>query len=128
MRVTRATDDDLAEIADGAGAWSDPFPAASTWWVVDGDPEHGYAGAEVRGDVLHLTRCYVHADLRGKGVQQRLVRVRMAWGRRQGCVKVATYTWAKNVPSIRALQRTGFLITAAVQDGETIWQTWERAL
>ena len=134
-RITRATEADLLDIVESGRHWTDPMPADSTWWVVDGDPEHGYAGAEVRvtGDVtfhyaLHLTRCYVHADLRGRGLQQRLIRVRLAWGRRQGAAYATTYTHARNVASVRALQRCGFMLASATHtDGET-WQTWGRAL
>ena len=102
--------------------------AASTWWVVGDGPETGYAGAEVRGLTLHLTRCYVAPDARGLRLQRRLTAARQAWGRRHGAIKASTYTWGGNLASIRSLIHCGYLPTRREWDGERSWIWWERAL
>lgn len=127
MRVSRATDDDLAAIAESSKHWTDPLPAGS-WWVLDGDPEHGYAGAEVISDVVRLTRCYVAQSHRGSGAQRRLIRARLTWGRRHGATSASTYTHGDNVASARNLIRCGFLLTRVTSTAEGVWLTWERAL
>lgn len=127
MRVTRATDDDLAEIAESSRHWTDPMPSGA-WWVLDGEAEHGYAGAEVRDGVLHLTRCYVAVSHRGMGGQRALIRARLAWGRRCGATSATTYTHIGNVASARSLQRCGFLLASTSSTPDAVWLTWGRAL
>lgn len=103
-------------------------PGGVVWWVVDGDPSNGYAGARMDGDALVLERAWVAPALRGRGLQGRLVRARVAWGRRQGARRAITYTWGGNVGSMRALVRAGFLPARRSWDGTHSWITFERPL
>lgn len=130
-RITPATLEHLDEIRDldarefrGAN-----YPEGSTFWVVDGDPELGYCAAVIGVDpvrpdgprVVHLTRGYVGEPLRGSGLQGRMIRLRLAWGRRHGVTRAQTYTWRDNIPSMRSLARAGFL-PLRYRDGYVRWE------
>lgn len=130
-RVSRATDDDLAAIADSASHWTDDWsgrPARSVWWVLDGDADNGYAGALVEGTTLHLTRCYVAPEYRGHGCQVALIRARLRWGRACGADRAETYTAHDGVASARNLIACGFTLARAESTPLGVWLTWERAL
>jgi GNAT superfamily N-acetyltransferase len=123
LRVRRADDDEVAAIAESSAHWTDPLPSGE-WWVLDDDPEHGYAGADVRDGTVHLTRCYVASTYRGRGGQRALILVRLRWGRAQGADRAETYTHLSSVASARNLIACGFTLRGAT----TEWLTWERNL
>ncbi len=134
MRLTIATPDEVEEIReiDALEFPGAAFPEDSTFWVLDRDPEAGYCGAVVGparraggdwhgGQAVHLTRGYVDPDLRGRGLQRRMVRTRLAWGRREGASLAQTYTWHENIASMRTLARCGFVPLRA-SDGFIRWE------
>lgn len=78
------------------------------WVATRGSELLGFASALVTGDMLELTRCAVVSSMHGKGMQRRLIAVREAYARRQGCAGVATYTTRDNWSSITNLVRAGY--------------------
>ncbi len=85
------------------------------WWVArnpHGDIL-GYAAARMWATVSprtgYLAWARVFPGARGKGLQRRLVRARVAWCRAQGALQVVTYTAPHNAPSMVNLIRSGFL-------------------
>lgn len=88
----------------------------SVWWVAEAfmDDEWqavGYAGLEVTdaGKKAFLSRAGVLPVARGQKLQQRLIRARVAYARRQGVERVWTYTHWANIRSQRSLARAGLL-------------------
>lgn len=78
-----------------------------------------------------LTRCGVLKEHRGRGLQNRLLRVRIGYARRVGAKLVWTYTHATNIKSSNNLMDEGFrLWKPAHWQGErvrgTAWLHWER--
>jgi len=87
-----------------------PRVAASQWWIgwVDKEPA-AYAGLRLLpGGLAFLSRAGVLPPARGKGLQRRLIRVRLAAARRAGLETAFTYTVADNVPSMNNLIAEGF--------------------
>ncbi len=78
------------------------------WIATRGDELLGFASARPRGDRLELTRCAIVTAAQGMGLQRRLIRVREAYGRREGCGLAYTYTTRDNWPSITNLSREGY--------------------
>lgn len=83
----------------------------TAWWVFE--DEHGesaYAGAKLwePDNAVYLIRAGVLPRARGQGLQRRLVRIREAWGRRNGCSLAYTYTAHHNVASMNSLIRCGY--------------------
>lgn len=122
MRITPADDADECLILErDRGEFGGGAPHHdSRWWVLE-EAENAYAGAYVDTDgVLRLERVWVREDLRGRGLQRRFLRVREAWGRRQGCVWSRTYTHVDNVPSMRTLEAAGYRVIKVTRyRGET---------
>lgn len=94
------------------------FPEDATWWIAY-HRHHPVAFAclcpsQQGPDGVYLGRCGVLPAFRGFGVQRRLIRLRLAWAKRQG------YKWAvsdttDNVPSANNLIACGFrLYTPAI--------------
>lgn len=85
---------------------------ACAWWAA-GDPVVGFAGCRVLtsdSEVLLLERAGVHPTARGRHLQARLIRVRLSWGRRQGCRVAITYVLTQNHASMNNLIRCGFQV------------------
>lgn len=130
IRITRADDADECLILDrdkaefgGRGPHHD-----TVWWVL-GEAENAYAGAYVDVDgVLRLERVWVREDLRGQGLQRRMLEVREAWGRRQGCAWARTYTHVDNVPSMRVLERAGYRVIKVTTYGGEKYLRFARPL
>lgn len=59
-------------------------------------------------DTMYFTAAGVLPEARGAKLQRRLIRVRCAWAKRQGCKSIITYTVLKNYPSIMNLLKEGF--------------------
>lgn len=79
----------------------------SAWWVA-GDGL-AFAGARMLDNgALYLTRAGVIPSARGQGLQLRLIRARLAWGRRRGARVAITYTAVDNIASANNMIRAGF--------------------
>jgi GNAT superfamily N-acetyltransferase len=82
------------------------------WWVVyndEGEPV-AFAGArpvEVGSKMIYLCRCGVVPEYRGRGLQKKLIRVRLRYARKAG-FKTAVTDTADNVPSANNLIACGF--------------------
>lgn len=112
-------------------------PTRGVWWVAyhDDDPV-GFAGLYTLvtpicnvngtdvGSAIFLSRCGIIPMYQGLGLQRRLIRVRLAWGRKNRCKRAITYTAHQNIASARNLQREGFLLYWP----ETDWSGMQRAL
>lgn len=105
------------------GAFPEDYPLL--WVVVDADKVAAYATAyETEARVLSLRGCQVARQYRGRGLQRRLLRVRLAYARRHGYRTVRTYVATDNLPSLRNVLGAG-LIPARVADG---WLTLEMTI
>lgn len=76
--------------------------------VASGGLEFGTQG------IFTLSYSHVAADHRGHNLQRRLISARVQYARRKGGVKVETYAWAENTPSLVNLLKSGFVPTAHV--------------
>lgn len=105
------------------GGFPDQYPML--WVVVEGADIAAYATAyETEPGVLSLRGCQVARKYRGRGLQSRLLRVRISHARRRGYRMVRTYCADDNWPSICNVLRAGFK-PIRVSDG---WLTLERTL
>lgn len=92
-----------------------PHLLDSLWWVAEADGEPlGYAGlhiSEWRDGLTKgfLVRAGVLPEARGRHLQRRLIRVRVAAARRLGCARVYSYVSVGNIASLRSLIRCGLL-------------------
>lgn len=110
-------DDVLA--LDAIGLGKEVKPAPDSQWFAAVVPGRGFdfesslvayaAGRIISPGTFMLTRAATRPEHRGRGLQQRLIRARVALAKRLGCKRVVTYTSADNAASMRALIRTGFL-------------------
>lgn len=101
------------------------------WWLLKHDGKVvGYAGARIlpAPDVatLYMCRAAVAREHRGHGLQKRLIRVRLNWGRTQECKTAITYTM-RNPASANSLIACGFRVYAPETpwvegDGITFWR------
>lgn len=81
------------------------------WWIAEIDGRVvGYAGALVwePDRCLYLTRAGVLPEARGRGLQRRLIRARVAHARRLGLTGAYTYTLNWNEKSANNLIACGF--------------------
>lgn len=83
-----------------------------TFWVArdsTGKPI-GFCSAVYRPDsgYVFLSRAAVSLEARGSGLQRRMIRVRVAWAKRQGAATVITYTLLKNYESLVNLLKSKF--------------------
>lgn len=80
------------------------------WWVAfDKDTPVAYAGIKpVNEKVAFLCRAGVLPSHRGKGLQTKLIRTRLAWAKKHGFKQVITYTVVDNPVSSNNLIRCGF--------------------
>jgi len=83
------------------------------WWLAyEGGRPVGFAGAQIwkPDNCLYLRRAGVLPEARGKGLQRRLIRARLAWGREQGARAAYTYTTSWNLASANNLIHEGFTL------------------
>lgn len=83
----------------------------AAWWIAwDGDVAVGFAGVKILPDNLaYMCRVGVLESSRGQGIQQKLIRARVAWCKTQkGVTEVITYTIPSNVVSSNNLIKCGF--------------------
>lgn len=89
------------------GAHPEEYPLL--WVVLDGDTVAAYATAfETEAGVLSLRGCQVAKKYRGKGLQARLLGVRLRWARRHGLRVARTYVAVDNRHSLCNVVRAGF--------------------
>lgn len=83
---------------------------AHTWWVVwDGKEPVGYASIQQWSDkICFLSSCGLLENVRGKGIQKRLIATRERFARAAGNRIMVTYTSMTNVASINSLIRVGY--------------------
>ena len=87
------------------------FPEDGVWWLMDHGPLHvGFACAtpslqHEKG--IYLSRSGLLPTYRGRGLQKRLIRVRLAWARRAG-YRIAVSDTTDNLPSANNLIACGF--------------------
>lgn len=82
----------------------------SEWWLLKhGKDVVGFAGVHVVDQDAKLVRAGVAAEARGRGLQKRLIRTRLAFAKAAGATKAYTYTATKNIASQRSLLACGFL-------------------
>lgn len=89
-----------------------PLVDSGTWWVaMDGKKAAGYAcirPSYQRGDTAYLSRAGVMPEYRGRGLQKKLIRVRLAWARANGYDRAVTDSVSGNVASSNSLIACGF--------------------
>jgi GNAT superfamily N-acetyltransferase len=132
--VCRAEPEELDEILAldlecVGGDWTPGEDAAL--FVVRDDAERVCAYASARPSVqydrvVYLDRAGVAPVARGRGLQRRLIRARLAWARAQGATHAVTYTLPFNVVSSNNLIKTGFRMYDpkrpwAGRDGALYW-------
>ncbi len=115
--VCRAEPEELDEIIELDRAvlpgcpWT-PEPDAALFVVRDIDDRVcAYASAcpSIRyNHVTYFDRAGVAPHARGRGLQRRLIRARLAWSRSRGNTHAITYTAAHNIVSANNLIRCGF--------------------
>lgn len=79
------------------------------WLARDGDLPIGFCSAVWRPDrgYVFLSRCAVLPTYSGRGLQQRMIHVRVAWARRIGAHRVITYAHKTSFSSIVNLIKAG---------------------
>lgn len=79
-------------------------------WIVlnDDDEVVGAAGASKKRHVLELTIAFLAPEARGKGLQSDLVKLRLRWGKREGCTIAYTYVYRRNHASMASLIKNNF--------------------
>lgn len=89
---------------------------------LDASTAHVWAALDESGNVIataglewdeesrhgELVFCVVSPQARGKGLQQRLIRSRVAWARKHGAQSLETYASTDNLPSLISLMKCGF--------------------
>lgn len=108
------------------------FPENAVWWLMDHGPLHvGFASAtpslqHEKG--IYLSRSGILPAYRGKGLQKRLIRTRLAWARKAG-YKLAVSDTTDNGPSANNLIACGFKVyTPPVQYAYARTIYWKRRL
>jgi GNAT superfamily N-acetyltransferase len=71
-----------------------------------------------------LSRAAVLPSARGKGLQRRMIRVRVAWAKRHGYTRLVTYASTLNPPSIMNLMREGFKPYVPDEVGDPPMEAW----
>lgn len=92
-------------------------------WAVYDDDGFMCAAAAARVDAngcLSLTSCVIAPRARGHNLQRRLIRTRVAYGKRLGVPQVVTYTNRSNRPSQVNLLKEQFF-PFATQNGTWVW-------
>lgn len=89
-----------------------PTTEGTTWWLVYDEDKVPVAFAGVRympiDNYFYLCRAGVIPRARGKGLQRRLIRVRLAFAKKRGAAGVYTMTSVDNPASSNNLIRCGF--------------------
>jgi GNAT superfamily N-acetyltransferase len=82
----------------------------ATWWIAyDGETPIAFTGCFIHDDVwMGMERSGVLPAYRGKGLQKKLIRTRLAYARRHKVVTVYTYVCSENHASVNSLFSQGF--------------------
>ena len=82
----------------------------TTKWALPRQRVVAFCGATLKDDPtrVFLSRAAVTKTAQGLGLQRRMIRMRCAWGKRQGAKLATTYTSIDNWSSIANLIRCGF--------------------
>lgn len=102
LRPVKGSERPLLEYLHTASLPSDTFPdfLKGFWWIAwDGAAPVAFAGLTATGDTGYLCRAGVIPDYRGKGLQRRLIRVRVNKARRLGLAWLVTDTYRNPVSS-----------------------------
>lgn len=85
---------------------SEPPWEQGDWWLAfDGTKPIGFCGGQRYNDqCYYLVRAGVLESFRGRGLQRRMVRVRLARAAQLGCYAVWTYCTADNLRSANVLR------------------------
>lgn len=79
--------------------------------IVNSESEHvGYLSAQVQGEKLFLSKVYLKASARGKGLGRKSVNFIEEIARENECVMIWLTVWKGNVGSIKAYEGCGFKI------------------
>lgn len=111
-RIRRTTDEEAVKALHTLIFPSDEWERADAYWIVwdSSDTAVGFCGAKVsRGsNSVYLIRAGLFANVRGGGLQKRMITIREKWGRAQGLKHSITYTVYHNHPSIASLLKCGY--------------------
>lgn len=89
----------------------DEFKDNRDWWaIVVRKKLIAYCGCLYKDGICIFVRVWVHKDYRGKGLQRRMIKARVAAARKRKCKKAITYTKMWNYPSANNLIKEQFLI------------------
>ena len=80
------------------------------WYVYHQGEIVGYATARELDGYLYMSSAGVNHRHRGKGLQKRLIRVRVKYAKSRGLKSVITYTSADNSASMNSLIACGFRV------------------
>jgi GNAT superfamily N-acetyltransferase len=112
MRIVRttATDPRLPGLQAFCLPFDDPrdFVNDAVWLALEGDAEVGFASVCITGRMAYLSRAGVVPSHRGRGLQKRMIRARVAYAKRNGCECVITDTTTSNLASANSLITSGF--------------------
>jgi len=87
---------------------NDEFKNNRDWWVVvDARKIIAYCGCLYSEGICIFIRAWVNARYRGKGIQSRMIKVRLKTAK-QYCYTAITYTTHNNVHSANNLFKNGF--------------------
>lgn len=73
------------------------------WIAWDGDQPVGFATLRVEGVYVYFAGCGVIPIARGQGIQKKLLKVRLTWGKRKKFRTAVSYTMAWNARSMNNL-------------------------
>lgn len=83
------------------------FKPNRDWWViVSGNKIIAYCGCSFVDNICIFVRAWVHIDYRGKGLQKKMIKLRLKSA--YDCYIAITYTTIDNYPSANSLISQGF--------------------
>lgn len=81
------------------------------WWVIISNEKIiAYCGSWYSYGICMMCRAWVSREHRGKGLQRKMIAMRIAAAKQKGCSNVITYTTFDNHPSANNLIRSKFLL------------------
>ena len=85
------------------------FKEYREWWVmVDNDTIIAYCGSLYADGVCLFVRAWVHRPFRGKGLQRKMIKLRLKAGKSLACYRAITYVYTDGTTSMNNLINTGF--------------------
>jgi GNAT superfamily N-acetyltransferase len=109
VRIAREDEiDELEELDRATLPEAPPTPETDWWGAWCGHELVGYAGGRFIEGVYYLTRAGVAYGFRGRGIQKRLIRVRLRHAETLGAEWCVTYTVVGNPASVNSLIACGF--------------------